>query len=224
MASIPEIPHAYSSKLNVSSATLDRYGRRNDEGITATVAEYMRSSGFAIEITQPTGLGGGGMIEFEVTSGLVVSAVKALGAAVRGAADAVRKKQQAKLNERLPLVWIQFFAKHEGGAVPLPDAGLIVGVVAVLPGLLSHLNGKFPNRRFIFAGVSDWYAAPADASHSRRIVFEIAGEDLSPGRLLRMAQALERNPTHSEIIVKLVKTRRWMPRKLQISTSKTLCD
>jgi hypothetical protein len=223
MASIPEFPHAYSSELSVSSATLDRFGRRNDDGLTSTVAEYMRNSGFVIEVTQPTGLGGGGFIEFKVTAGMIVSVVKALGAAARWAVDAVRKKQQAKLNTRLPPVWIQFSAKHQGGGVPLPDAGLLVGIIVVLPGLLSHLDEKFPNRQFIFGGVSNWYEAPADASHSRRIVFEIAGADLSPGRLLRMAQILEDNLTHSEVIVRLVRTRKWLPRKVKIQKSKTLC-
>lgn len=189
----------------MSSATLDRFGRRNDDGLTTTVAEYMRNSGFVIEVTQSTGLGGG-FLEFKVTAGMVVSVVKALGAAARWAVDVVRKKQQAKLNTRLPPVWIQFSAQHQGGAVPLPDAGLMVGIIAVLPGLLSHLDEKFPNRQFIFGGVSNWYEAPAGASHSRRIVFEIAGADLSPGHLLHMAQILEDNLTHSEVIVRLVRT------------------
>jgi hypothetical protein len=142
MATIPDFPHAYSSELSVSSATLDRLGRRNDDGLTATVAEYMRNSGFVIKVVQPTGLGGGGFIELKVTASMIVTAVKALGAAVRGVVDAVRKKQQDKLNTRLPPVWIQFSARHQGGAVPLPDAGLLVGILAVLPALLSHFGGE----------------------------------------------------------------------------------
>lgn len=223
MASYPELPHAYTSKLTVSSATLDRFGRNNDEGLTSTVAEYMRNSGFVIEATQPTGLGGGGLIEFKVTAGMIVSAVKAFGAVVRWAVDAIRKRQQARLNARLPGPWIQFSVRHQGGAVPLPDAGLLVGIIAVLPGLLSHLDEKFPNRQFMFAGVSNWYEAPEDVSHSRRIGFEIPGAELSPGRLLRMAQTLEDSLTHSEVIVKLAKTQKWLPLRVKVQKSKTLC-
>jgi hypothetical protein len=99
---------------------------------------------------------------------------------------------------------------------------LLVGIVAVVPGLLGHLDEKFPNRQFVFAGSSDWYEAPDDAFHSRRIGFEIAGADLSPGRLLRVAQILEGSLTHSEVIVRLVKTRKWLPMRVKVQKSKTL--
>jgi hypothetical protein len=75
----------------------------------------------------------------------------------------------------------------------------------------------------MFAGVSNWYEAPEDVSHSRRIGFEIPGAELSPGRLLRMAQTLEDSLTHSEVIVKLAKTQKWLPLRVKVQKSKTLC-
>lgn len=221
MASYPELPHTYSSDLQVSSATLDPFGRRDDEGLTFAVVSYMRRSGFIIRATQPMGLGAG-VIEFKVTAGMIVTAVKAIVAAVRWALDVVQKRQIARLNTRLPLVWIQFSAKHQGGQLPLPDAGLLAGIAAVLPGLLEHLDEKFPNRQFMIGAVSDWYETPTDGHHSRRISFDIAATHVSTGRLLRIVQVLEDNRFHEHILVRVQRPQKWLPPRLKIDKSKTV--
>lgn len=221
MASYPGRQHTYSSELRVSSATLDRFGRRDDEGLTSTVVSYMRSSGFIIRATQPMGLGAG-VIEFKVTAGMIGTAVKTIGAAVRWALDVLQKRQRASLNTRLPLVWIQFSAKHQGGQLPLPDAGLLAGIAAVLPGLLEHLDEKFPNRWFMIGAVSDWYETPNDDHHSRRISFNIAATHASTGRLLRIVQILEDNLFHAQVLVRMQKPQKWLPPRLKIEKSKTV--
>lgn len=220
MASLPENIHAYSSELTVSSATLDRYGRRDDEGLTSAITEYMRRSGFVIRATEPTGLGAG-PIEIKVSVGMIISALKAVGAAVRWVVDKVRKRQLAQLNTRLPMVWIQFSAKHVGGSLPLPDAGLLAGIAAVLPGLLEHLEDKFPNRQYMIGAVSNWHENPNDYRHSRRISFEMAGAHVTVGRLLRITQILEDDLYCSLIAVRIMKTRRWLPMRVKVEKVKS---